>query len=87
MSPDAGQCATIYITGTRPDTFKNCVYRFSNLLIIADSFADAFGIQLWFLIAGISCTLMKVAGFFSSDVMGMENEPAQEAQHVSTELS
>ena len=41
-------------------------------LMIAGPFADAFGIQLWFLIAGISCTLMGIAGFFSSEVMGME---------------
>jgi DHA3 family macrolide efflux protein-like MFS transporter len=43
-------------------------------LMIAGPFADAFGIQLWFLIAGISCTLMGIAGFFSLEVMTMENK-------------
>src|SRR5688572_14182301 len=59
-------------------------------LVIAGPFADAFGIQLWFLIAGIACTLMGIAGFFSSDVMGMENKTSQstqEHQHVVTEHS
>ena len=51
-------------------------------LIVAGPFADRFGIQLWFLIAGISCMLMGIFGFFSSDVMGMENKPAEEVQHI-----
>jgi MFS transporter, DHA3 family, macrolide efflux protein len=56
-------------------------------LMIAGPFADAFGIQLWFLIAGISCMLMGVSGFFSSDVMTMENKSTTETQHVVTEPS
>ena len=56
-------------------------------LVVAGPFADAFGIQLWFLIAGISCTLMGVAGFFSAEVMGMENYSNKEMQHVVTEHS
>ena len=56
-------------------------------LMIAGPFADAFGIQLWFLIAGISCTLMGIAGFFSSEVMSMENRPKEEPIHVATEPS
>lgn len=51
-------------------------------LIIAGPFADRFGIQLWFLIAGISCTSMGVFGFFSADIMKMENKPAEGVQHV-----
>ena len=51
-------------------------------LIIAGPFADRFGIQLWFLIAGISCMLMGIFGFFSSDVMGMEKKPAEDRKHV-----
>lgn len=51
-------------------------------LIIAGPFADRFGIQLWFLIGGISCLLMGVLGFFSADIMKMENKPAEEVQHV-----
>ena len=53
-------------------------------LIIAGPFADAFGIQLWFLIAGIACTLMGIAGFFSSEVMGMENKSSAEHSGAST---
>ena len=56
-------------------------------LIIAGPFADAFGIQLWFLVAGIGCTMMGAAGFFSPDVMRMESRPAQESQHALTEPS
>jgi len=42
-------------------------------LIIAGPVADKFGIQPWFLVAGASCTLMGALGFFSPDVMEMEN--------------
>jgi MFS family permease len=51
-------------------------------LMIAGPFADAFGIQRWFVIAGISCTLMGVFGFFSSDVMGMEDKSRQAAKEI-----
>jgi MFS transporter, DHA3 family, macrolide efflux protein len=52
-------------------------------LIVAGPFADRFGLQLWFLIAGISCLLMGAFGFFSSDVMSMEKRPAEDGQkHV-----
>lgn len=54
-------------------------------LMIAGPFADAFGIQLWFLIAGISCTLMGVAGFFSTAVMNMENMSREEPGRVVAE--
>jgi len=54
-------------------------------LMIAGPFADAFGIQLWFLFAGVSCTLMGVAGFFSSEVMSMENRTRVETQHAIAE--
>ncbi|MBC7875921.1 MAG: MFS transporter [Anaerolineales bacterium] len=43
-------------------------------LMIAGPFADAFGIQLWFVIAGISCAVMGVVGFFIPDVMGIESK-------------
>ena len=52
-------------------------------LMIAGPFADTFGIQISFLIAGIACTLMGVAGFFSSEVMGMENKPSITNSNVS----
>ena len=42
-------------------------------LMVAGPFADAFGIQLWFQIAGASCVLMGVFGFFLPDVMQMEH--------------
>ncbi len=38
-------------------------------LIIAGPFADRFGIQPWFVIAGFCCTLMGIVGFFFPDVM------------------
>ncbi len=56
-------------------------------LMIAGPFADAFGIQPWFLIAGISCTLMGILGFLSSDVMTMENRSNEKVQNVLTEPS
>lgn len=56
-------------------------------LMIAGPFADAFGIQFWFLIAGVSCTLMGIAGFFSSEVMEMENKSKEKVQHVIVEPS
>ena len=56
-------------------------------LIIAGPFADAFGIQAWFLIAGISCTLMGLLGFFSSDVMTMENKSSENTPHAAAEPS
>jgi DHA3 family macrolide efflux protein-like MFS transporter len=56
-------------------------------LMIAGPFADAFGIQTWFLIAGIFCTLMGILGFFSSDVISMENKSKEDTGHVITEPS
>lgn len=43
-------------------------------LVIAGPIADAFGIQLWFWVAGIVCALMGLAGFFLPEVMRMEEE-------------
>ena len=51
-------------------------------LIIAGPFADAFGIQPWFVIAGISCALMGILGFFSSDMMGMEINNTEDGGQV-----
>jgi DHA3 family macrolide efflux protein-like MFS transporter len=56
-------------------------------LLVAGPFADAFGIQIWFLIAGISCVIMGIFGFFSPDVMSMENKSKEDASRVVTELS
>jgi len=56
-------------------------------LIIAGPFADRFGIQPWFLIAGCSCALMGVVGFFIPDVMGIENQSTEKAHHTVTEIS
>jgi DHA3 family macrolide efflux protein-like MFS transporter len=44
-------------------------------LIIAGPFADRFGIQLWFLIAGCFCVLMALIGFFIPAVMNIEEKP------------
>ena len=56
-------------------------------LMIAGPFADAFGIQVWFLIAGISCVIMGMFGLFSSDVISMESKPKEESAHVVIEPS
>jgi DHA3 family macrolide efflux protein-like MFS transporter len=56
-------------------------------LMIAGPFADAFGIQTWFLIAGLSCTLAGIFGFFSSDVMRMESRSTEETGHAVREPS
>ena len=56
-------------------------------LIIAGPFADRFGIQPWFLIAGCSCAFMGVVGFFIPDVMGIENRSKEESLHVAAEPS
>ena len=56
-------------------------------LVIAGPVADAFGIQLWFLVAGISCIIMGAFGFFSSEVMNMENKSNEETNHALTEPS
>ncbi|MDP3450342.1 MAG: MFS transporter [Anaerolineaceae bacterium] len=50
-------------------------------LIIAGPFADRFGIQPWFLIAGCICVLMGIVGFFIPAVMNIE-----ESQPRSNEL-
>lgn len=54
-------------------------------LIVAGPFADAFGIQIWFLVAGISCTVMGAAGLLSNEVMQMENRKKETVPHVVTE--
>jgi MFS transporter, DHA3 family, macrolide efflux protein len=56
-------------------------------LMIAGPVADAFGIQLWFLVAGVSCILMGAFGFFLPDVMNMENISKDEPGHALTEPS
>ena len=54
-------------------------------LIIAGPFADAFGIQPWFLIAGLSFTAMGIAGMFSNDVMKMESAQTEHVGHVTAD--
>lgn len=56
-------------------------------LIIAGPFADRFGIQPWFVIAGISCTVMGVIGFFFPEVMEIEAASKEKGLHVSAEPS
>jgi MFS transporter, DHA3 family, macrolide efflux protein len=43
-------------------------------LLIAGPISDALGIQLWFWVAGITCALIGIAGFFIHEVMQMEEE-------------
>ncbi|MCE9645835.1 MAG: MFS transporter [Chloroflexi bacterium] len=56
-------------------------------LIVAGPFADRFGIQPWFLIAGTCCALMGVVGFFFPDVMQIESKPREKILNVSAEPS
>jgi MFS transporter, DHA3 family, macrolide efflux protein len=56
-------------------------------LMIAGPIADAFGIQLWFWIAGSVCVVMGAFGFLLPEVMGMENKQTEGSPHVVTELS
>lgn len=57
-------------------------------LIIAGPFADKFGIQPWFIIAGISCIVMGILGFFIPDVMSIENKAKEEGNtNVATQPS
>lgn len=43
-------------------------------LMIAGPVSDLFGVPLWFRIAGATCILMGLAGFFIHEVMQMEEE-------------
>ncbi|KXK12553.1 MAG: major facilitator superfamily transporter [Chloroflexi bacterium OLB14] len=47
-------------------------------LIIAGPFADRFGMQFWFILAGCICALMGVVGFFFPDVIEIENKKQEE---------
>lgn len=48
-------------------------------LIIAGPFADSFGIQLWFILAGVSCIVIGVLGFFIPAVMDIESRAKEES--------
>ena len=56
-------------------------------LIVAGPFADRFGIQPWFILAGCICAAMGVLGFFFPEVMGIETTPHKEALDVAAEPS
>ncbi len=47
-------------------------------LIIAGPFADSFGIQPWFIIAGVSCIAIGILGFFIPAVMNIESRAKEE---------
>jgi MFS transporter, DHA3 family, macrolide efflux protein len=51
-------------------------------LMIAGPFADEFGIQPWFIVAGVSCAVMGILGLLSSNVQGMEKDNTEEADQV-----
>ena len=51
-------------------------------LVIAGPISDSLGIQLWFLVAGIVCAIMGIAGFFIPEVTGMEEEKEKQALAV-----
>jgi DHA3 family macrolide efflux protein-like MFS transporter len=56
-------------------------------LIIAGPFADRFGIQPWFVIAGCSCAVMGIAGFFIPEVMSIEEKAKEDVHNVIPEPS
>ncbi|HCR71532.1 MAG TPA: hypothetical protein DIW23_08825 [Anaerolineae bacterium] len=56
-------------------------------LIVAGPFADSFGIQPWFIIAGLSCIAMGILGFFIPDVMNIENRAKEESDNVAVQPS
>jgi len=41
-------------------------------LMIAGPLSDAYGIRVWFWIAGILCTLIALIGFFIPAIMNVE---------------
>jgi DHA3 family macrolide efflux protein-like MFS transporter len=55
-------------------------------LIIAGPVADRLGVQTWFVIGGVMCGLMAVAGLFVPAVMNFEDgrKPLQPANTVDT---
>lgn len=56
-------------------------------LIVAGPFADRFGIQPWFIIAGISCAIMGVLGFFFPDIMEIETKTREESINTAARVS
>jgi DHA3 family macrolide efflux protein-like MFS transporter len=56
-------------------------------LIVAGPFADRFGIQPWFVIAGCVCTAMGALGFFFPEVMRIETTTREESLNVAAEPS
>lgn len=56
-------------------------------LIVAGPFADRFGIQPWFILAGIICAIMGMVGFLFPDVMEIETKSYQEQLRANPEPS
>jgi DHA3 family macrolide efflux protein-like MFS transporter len=47
-------------------------------LAIAGPVADAVGVQVWYVLGGVVCALMGVAGFFIPALARMDDEPAKQ---------
>ena len=56
-------------------------------LMISGPFADRFGIQIMFVIAGVTCMLLGAAGFFIPDVMDFENSSKEKSFNATVDLS
>ena len=56
-------------------------------LMISGPFADRFGIQIMFVIAGVTCMILGAVGFFIPDVMDFENSSRNKAARVTVEPS
>ncbi|MCW5876193.1 MAG: MFS transporter [Anaerolineales bacterium] len=54
-------------------------------LLVAGPVADAFGVQIWYLIGGSLCALMGLVGFFIPSVMNMETGHPKEIAQKATE--
>jgi DHA3 family macrolide efflux protein-like MFS transporter len=55
-------------------------------LLIAGPIADAFGVQVWFVIGGVLCLVIAVGGLFIPDLVNIEAQKAQHAGGGSVEM-
>jgi DHA3 family macrolide efflux protein-like MFS transporter len=55
-------------------------------LLVAGPIADAFGVQVWYLVGGVVCFVLGVAGFFIPPLMNIESEMQQAQPAVVDEV-
>jgi DHA3 family macrolide efflux protein-like MFS transporter len=54
-------------------------------LVIAGPLSDAFGIQIWYIVGGVTCSLMGIAGFLIPAVMKIEEKQTADGYEVGLE--